>query len=125
MHTMTLEPVQYLAGALSGGLVGGMLRLVGGGGSILAVPLMIYVVGIQDIHVAIGTSTVAVAVNAAASLASHARAANVKWRCGGFFAAAGTLGALCGSVVGKAGGWSKPPAVWGVAGRCSQPYSPW
>lgn len=35
---MTLEPIQYLLGALSGSLVGFTLGLVGGGGSILAVP---------------------------------------------------------------------------------------
>ena len=38
---MTLEPIQYLLGALSGSLVGFTLGLVGGGGSILAVPLMV------------------------------------------------------------------------------------
>lgn len=43
---MTLEPVQYLLGAGSGSLVGFTLGLVGGGGSILAVPLMVYLVGV-------------------------------------------------------------------------------
>ena len=37
-------------------LVGFSLGLVGGGGSILAVPLMVYVVGVAEPHVAIGTS---------------------------------------------------------------------
>ena len=54
---------------LSGGLVGVTLGLVGGGGSILAVPLLLYVVGVQDPHVAIGTSALAVSVNAAYRLA--------------------------------------------------------
>ena len=53
---MTLEPLQYALGALSGGLVGFSLGLVGGGGSILAVPLMVYLVGVPSAHVAIGTS---------------------------------------------------------------------
>jgi uncharacterized membrane protein YfcA len=39
--------------------------LIGGGGSILAVPLMVYVVGVPEPHVAIGTSAIAVAANAA------------------------------------------------------------
>lgn len=39
---MTLEPLQYLLGIASGALVGFSLGLVGGGGSILAVPLMVY-----------------------------------------------------------------------------------
>jgi len=41
-----LDPFQYLLGALSGSLVGFSLGLFGGGGSILAVPLMIYLVGV-------------------------------------------------------------------------------
>src|ERR1700732_101652 len=73
---------------LSGTVVGFTLGLVGGGGSILAVPLMIYVVGVAEPHVAIGTSALAVAVNAAANLVSHARAGTVKWSCVGVFAAA-------------------------------------
>lgn len=97
-----LEPFQYLLAALSGGLVGFTLGLVGGGGSILAVPLMVYLVGVPSAHVAIGTSALAVAANAATGLVSHARAGTVKWRCGGMYAAAGVLGALAGSTLGKA-----------------------
>lgn len=99
---MTLEPVQYLLGAGSGGLVGFTLGLVGGGGSILAVPLMVYLVGVPSPHIAIGTSALAVAVNAAANLVPHARAGNVKWRCAGMYAAAGVAGAWIGSSIGKA-----------------------
>src|SRR3546814_15665946 len=47
-----LEPLQYLLGLLSGSLVGLLLGLVGGGGSILAVPLMVYLVGVSSTHVA-------------------------------------------------------------------------
>ena len=71
---MTLEPIQYLLGALSGSLVGFTLGLVGGGGSILAVPLMVYLVRVPDAHLAIGTSAFAVAANAATGLIGHARA---------------------------------------------------
>ena len=60
---------------LSGGAVGFSLGLIGGGGSILAVPLLLYVVGIGDVHIAIGTSALAVAANAFANLLSHWRAA--------------------------------------------------
>lgn len=98
---MTLEPVQYVLGLASGGLVGFSLGLVGGGGSILAVPLMVYVVGVPSAHVAIGTSALAVAANAATGLANHASAHNVKWRCGGIFAASGIVGAALGSTFGK------------------------
>jgi uncharacterized membrane protein YfcA len=97
-----LDMIQYLLGALSGCLVGFSLGLVGGGGSILAVPLMVYLVGVPSPHMAIGTSALAVAANAATGLASHARARTVKWRCGAIYAAAGIVGALIGSTAGKA-----------------------
>ncbi len=90
-----------LLGLVSGGLVGFTLGLVGGGGSILAVPLMVYLVGVRSPHVAIGTSALAVAANAATGLAQHARQHTVKWRCGGMYAAAGIVGALGGSTLGK------------------------
>lgn len=87
---------------LSGSLVGFSLGLIGGGGSILAVPLLLYVVGIPDPHVAIGTSALAVAANALANLAQHARAGTVKWPCAATFAASGVVGAFVGSTIGKA-----------------------
>ena len=88
-------------GLASGSLVGFSLGLIGGGGSILAVPLMIYLVGVPQPHVAIGTSAVAVGVNAAANLVQHARRGTVKWRCASVFAAAGVAGALVGSTLSK------------------------
>lgn len=99
---MLLEPLQYALGAFSGGLVGLTLGLFGGGGSILAVPLMVYLVGVPLPHVAIGTSAVSVAANAATSLVAHARKGNVIWRCGFMYTAAGVVGAFLGSLAGKA-----------------------
>lgn len=98
---VSLETAQYISGACSGGLVGFTLGLVGGGGSILAVPLMIYLVGVPNPHVAIGTSALAVAANAASGLAQHARAGTVKWRCGFLYASSGVIGALAGATLGK------------------------
>jgi uncharacterized membrane protein YfcA len=89
---MMLEPLQYLLGAGSGVLVGFILGLIGGGGSVLAVPLMVYLVGVPSPHVAIGTSAFAVAASAVLNLANHARAGNVNWRCAGMFAAVGVIG---------------------------------
>ena len=86
---------------LCGSLVGFSLGLIGGGGSILAVPLLLYVVGVPDPHVAIGTSALAVAANAFVNLAQHARAGTVKWPCAATFAASGVVGALAGSSLGK------------------------
>src|ERR1700751_4327506 len=85
----------------SGALVGFSLGLIGGGGSILAVPLLVYVVGVRSPHVAIGTSSIAVALSALSSLAGHARAGNVRWPCAIVFAAFGVAGASLGSTIGK------------------------
>jgi uncharacterized membrane protein YfcA len=85
----------------SGVAVGSILGLIGGGGSILAVPLLIYVVGVSSPHVAIGTSAVAVALTALINLALHARGGVVKWRCAGVFTTAGVLGAFGGASFAK------------------------
>ncbi|HEY3786872.1 MAG TPA: sulfite exporter TauE/SafE family protein [Steroidobacteraceae bacterium] len=94
--------MQYFIGVAAGVIVGFSLALVGGGGSILAVPLIVYAVGVTDPHLAVGTSALAVAANAVAGLASHARAATVRWKIAGVFAAAGIIGAWLGSLAGKA-----------------------
>lgn len=99
---MMLDPVQYLLGAFSGSLVGISLGMFGGGGSILAVPLMIYIVGVPVAHVAIGTSAFSVAANAATNLLIHARKGNIIWRCALMYASAGVVGAVLGSIAGKA-----------------------
>ena len=96
-----MTAVTALLAALSGSLVGFSLGLIGGGGSILAVPLLLYVVGIKDPHVAIGTSALAVAVSAFANLLGHWRAGTVKWPCAATFALAGIAGAALGSSLGK------------------------
>ncbi|MBL8542214.1 MAG: sulfite exporter TauE/SafE family protein [Hyphomonadaceae bacterium] len=91
-----------LLAILSGAAVGLVLALIGGGGSILATPALLYVVGVANPHVAIGTSALAVSVNAFANLINHARRGNVKWRCAVLFGTAGVLGASVGAAVGKA-----------------------
>jgi uncharacterized membrane protein YfcA len=96
-----ISVMQGVLGLASGALVGFSLGLVGGGGSILAVPLMVYLVGVPDAHVAIGTSAIAVAANAAVNLSNHARGGTVRWSCALTFAAAGIIGAFLGSIFGK------------------------
>lgn len=86
----------------SGGLVGFALGLVGGGGSILATPLLLYVVGVSSAHIAIGTGALAVSVNAYANLFAHARKGHVWWTCAIVFALVGAAAALAGSTLGKA-----------------------
>jgi uncharacterized membrane protein YfcA len=86
---------------LSGAAVGLVLALIGGGGSILATPALLHIVGVSSPHVAIGTSALAVSVNAFANLIAHTRRGNVKWPCAAVFAGAGVLGAALGANVGK------------------------
>ena len=87
--------------ALGGVLIGLLLTVFGGGGSVLATPWLIYVVGVADTHVAIGTSAAAVAVNAATGLAVQARAGTVKWPCASVFGFTGLAGALAGAHLAK------------------------
>ena len=98
----------------SGTIVGFVLGLIGGGGSILAVPLLVYVVGVASPHVAIGTSSVAVALSAFANLLGHARVGNVRWPCALVFSAAGIAGAALGSTLGKSFDGQKLLLLFGV-----------
>ncbi len=86
---------------LSGTIVGLILGLIGGGGSVLAVPLLVYVVGVSPAHVALGTSALSVALTALVNLIPHARAHRVKWPCAFVFAVSGMIGAWAGSSVAK------------------------
>ena len=89
--------MQDVLSVASGWLVGFVLGLVGGGGSIIAVPLLLYVVGIGSPHLAIGTSAIAVSLSAFSNLLNHARRGTVKWPCALTFSAAGVAGAWVGS----------------------------
>ncbi len=75
--------------------VGVSLGLLGGGGSILAVPLLVYVAGL-DSKEAIATSLLVVGVTSLAALIPHARAGRVRWRTGLVFGAAAMVGAYVG-----------------------------
>ncbi|UOF92404.1 sulfite exporter TauE/SafE family protein [Fodinisporobacter ferrooxydans] len=93
--------LQMVLSVISGGLVGFTLGLIGGGGSILAVPLLLYVVGIHDPHVVIGSTALAVSVNAYMNLVPHWKAGNVSWKAAIAFAIPGAIGAYVGSIFGK------------------------
>ena len=98
----------------SGGVIGLVLGLIGGGGSILAVPLLVYAVGTTSPHVAIGTAAFAVAINALAGLGLHARRTKIRWPCATVFSLAGIGGALAGAAVGKAIDGRQLLALFGV-----------
>lgn len=106
--------VQDLLAILSGSLVGFVLGLIGGGGSILAVPLLVYVVSVGSPHVAIGTSAVAFALSALASLVGHARAGNVRWPCAIVFTLSGMATAAIGSTLGKQFDGERLLALFGI-----------
>lgn len=89
-----------LLASASGGFVGFTLGIIGGGGSIVATPLLLYVVGLSP-HLAIGTGALAVSANAFVNFASHSKAGNVRWLPAAMFAGAGVVGALVGSSIGK------------------------
>lgn len=98
---MDLTYTAMVAAVASGAVVGLLLAVFGGGGSVLATPALLYVVGLDDTHMAIGTSAAAVAVSAAVNLMGHARGGRVKWPCASVFAAAGLAGAVGGSSLAK------------------------
>lgn len=97
---LQLQPITILLSLISGIAVGFSLGLIGGGGSILAVPLLIYVVGVADPHVAIGTSALAVAVNGLTNMIHHKKKGHVKVKEGLAFAFPGVAGALVGAQLG-------------------------
>ncbi|MFG2177525.1 sulfite exporter TauE/SafE family protein [Streptomyces abikoensis] len=76
-------------------LIGVLLGILGGGGSMLTVPILVYLAG-QDTKQAITTSLFVVGVTSLAGLVSHARAGRVRWRTGTLFGLAGMAGAYAG-----------------------------
>ena len=75
--------------------VGISLGLLGGGGSILTVPLLAYVAGLDAQH-AIATSLLVVGVTSAVGAITHARAGRVRWKIAAIFGAAAMVGAYGG-----------------------------
>ncbi len=75
--------------------------LTGGGGSIVCVPLLLYMVKVPDTHLIIGTSAMSVAINALINLAAHAAKGNVRWQTGVVVSLVAVMGALAGSQMGK------------------------
>lgn len=98
---MPPDLIPWLLAMLSGGIVALLLTLFGGGGSVLAVPLLLYLVGVKEPHMAIGVSAAGVALNALTALIGHARAGRVRWPCASLFAVVGAVGAWGGSSLAK------------------------
>jgi uncharacterized membrane protein YfcA len=80
--------------------IGGAIGLLGGGGSILTTPLLVYVLDFTPKE-AITASLFVVGVTALFGLISHARARRVQWRTGLIFGGAGMTGAFIGGQIGS------------------------
>ncbi|UNK44243.1 sulfite exporter TauE/SafE family protein [Arthrobacter sulfonylureivorans] len=80
-------------------VIGLSLGVLGGGGSILTVPILVYVAGFEAKE-AIAASLFVVGVTSAVSVFSHARGGRVMWRTGLIFGAAGMAGAFVGGLLG-------------------------
>jgi uncharacterized membrane protein YfcA len=83
-----------------GALIGVLLGLLGGGGSILAVPALIYGLG-SGIQQAIPVSLIVVASASVVGALPKIRAGRVRWRMAGIFAAAGIPAAVAGSAISR------------------------
>jgi uncharacterized membrane protein YfcA len=84
---------------LLGAVIGVLLGLLGGGGSILAVPVLVYALGL-DVAQAIPVSLIVIGVASAVGAVPKVRANQVQWRLAGIFAAAGSPATFLGTAVG-------------------------
>jgi uncharacterized membrane protein YfcA len=92
--------VRALLASPLGLLIGWSLGALGGGGSILAVPALVYGAG-QEARAATASSLLLVGVAAAAGLVRHARAGRVRWATGASFGAVGIAGSLVGTALNR------------------------
>lgn len=85
-----------ILGFLLSGLIGISLGLIGGGGSIITVPVLVYVLGVEA-HEAVGMSLAVVGATSLVGSFLHYRRGMVNLKTGLIFGAAGIVGALIGS----------------------------
>lgn len=81
--------------------IGVAVGMLGGGGSVLAVPVLVYILG-QSVHQATTASLVVVTMGALAGGLGHAREGRICWRHAGVFTAAALPGVLAGTALGNA-----------------------
>lgn len=89
-----------IAGVGLGLLIGVLVGLLGGGGSILAVPALVYGAGVP-LAAAVPMSLLVVGISAAAALLPRLRHRQVQWRIAGVFGAAGAAAAVAGTAVNR------------------------
>ena len=95
-----------------GVVIGVLLGLLGGGGSILAVPALVYALGL-GVELAIAISLIVIGVASAAGAVPKVRAGQVQWRLAGIFAAVGMPATLAGAAIGRH--LSQPAIMLGFA----------
>ncbi len=108
---VTITLLQYILSIISGILVGFSLGLIGGGGSILAIPLLLYFVGLANgippsspeysyiTHLTIGTTALAVGLNSYINSFMHWRKGNVRVAEGVIFTIPGVVGDVIGAYI--------------------------
>jgi uncharacterized protein len=89
---------QWLAGLTLTALVGGSLGIFGAGGSIVMLPVLVYVMGIEP-HAAVPLSLAIVGSTSVVGVAAHARSGDIDWGTAGFFGVAAIAGGYVGSRV--------------------------
>ncbi|MCS6817256.1 MAG: sulfite exporter TauE/SafE family protein [Blastocatellia bacterium] len=85
-----------ILGLLLSAAIGFSLGLIGGGGSIITVPVLVYVIGVEP-HQAIGMSLAVVGATSLIGVVLHSRRGNVRWRTGLLFGGSGIFGAFFGA----------------------------
>jgi uncharacterized protein len=89
-----------IVAAALGLVIGALVGLLGGGGSILAVPALVYAAG-QELPQAVATSLLVVGITSVVALLPRLRARQIAWRVGVLFGAAGAATAFAGAAVNR------------------------
>lgn len=92
--------ILFIIGLILSAVIGLSLGLIGGGGSILTVPILVYLLGVGP-HEAVGMSLAVVGSTSILSSFLHWRKDNVDVSSGLLFGVAGIIGALLGSPLTK------------------------
>jgi uncharacterized protein len=88
------------AALVLGAIIGLLLGLLGGGGSILAVPALVYGTG-QPLTAAVPTSLVVVGISSAVALLPRLRYRQIRWRIAALVGGAGAAAAFAGAAVNR------------------------
>jgi uncharacterized membrane protein YfcA len=99
--------LSLVAAVLFALVIGGSLGLLGGGGSILTVPVLVYALDVPD-KKAIAMSLLIVSITSLVAALQNARHGNVAFRPAALFAASASIGALAG---GRLAGYLPAPVL--------------